>query len=47
MQFENFELERRKVEQAFAAITRLLSFYDREGARLHPILTSAASVKAK
>ena len=47
MQYENFELERPKVEQAFAAVTKLLSFYDREGARLHPILASAASVPAK
>ena len=47
MKFENFELERPKVEQAFAAVTTLLSFYDREGARLHPILASAASVPAK
>ena len=47
MKFEDFELERPKVEQAFAAVTRLLNFYDREGARLHPILASAASVPAK
>jgi hypothetical protein len=44
---ENFEQERSKVEQAFASVTRLLSFYNRERARLQSILTSAVSATAK
>jgi hypothetical protein len=46
-QFDNFERERVRVEEAFASVERLLGFYVREHARLDPILTSAATVPAK
>ena len=47
MQFRDFEQERSKVEEALASARRLLSFYEREHARLDPVLTNAASVPAK
>lgn len=47
MQFENFEQERSKVEQAFASVRQLISFYNRERARLQSILMRAVSTTAE
>jgi hypothetical protein len=46
-QFDNFERERVSVEEAFASVERLLSFYMRQQTHLDPILMSAATAPVK